>query len=385
MCSMSRFKCLMFFVCVIFINCKSIQNDEVEVTLDLPEIYTTEYGLFDDLSKHLSDTLVNGIFFGKDVYYENGKYSYKPKTDIITYKNPIYFIYKNPKRKEIEITDSVDVYKNYKFRKPYISQVVCFDEVNKFIEIKNQDFYLKNYKGNFYLALYLDRKDVAEKPNYYIDLGEINKSSIKVFRNSKAIVPNYILEQSEIWPALDLYDGINDKIILTTSINEKAYINKIDEFNIDFSKDSIAASYVKTNCDEVCKENKSKNYDWIYFTKAEVCKENSLTNAQLGRHYDTLLTFRPIDQSLINGYWYETEIADNEFRKNETLPDRSRNVQLNFDYKTKYQGEFEVFSLNLGYFVQLFIAENHKIVIHNSFEIEYKAEVIFGKNAKLEY
>lgn len=383
--SFSRFKYLYFFVFLQLFNCKSIQNNEEKITLDLPEVYTREYGLFDDLSKHLSDTLAIGEFHGKDVYYENGKYSYRPKTDKITYHNHIYFKYKNAKRKVIEITDSVNVYKNYKFRKPYISQVVCFDSVNKFIEIKNQDFHLKNYKGNFYLAFYLDGKDVAEKPNYYIDLGEINKSSIKVFRNSKAIMPSYILEQSEIWPALDLYDGINDKIILTTSSNEKAYVNKIDNFTIDFTKDSIAASYVKLNCEESCKENKAKNYDWIYFTKEEVCKENSLTNAQLGRHYDTLLTFRPIDQSLINGYWDETEITENKFRKNETLPDRSRNVHLNFDFNTKYQGELEVFSLNLNYFVKLIVSDNHKIIIHNSLDLEYEATILFGENAKIEY
>ncbi len=75
----------------------------------------------------------------------------------------------------------------------------------------------------------------------------------------------------------------------------------------------------------------------------------------------------------------------NKFCKNETLPGRTRNINLNFDFKTKYQVEFEIFSLHLGSFVKLSVSDNHNKLIHNLLDLDDEANIVLGKNAKINY
>ena len=308
-----------------------------------------------DLSTMLTGGTTSGVFSGSGV---TGT-TFNPATAGVGTHTITYTIPSPIACPAIVVTDTITVNSCLPAQPPYISQVY-YNGADRFVEVKNISDLQPINPTNYYLALYENNEATNVAPTKFIDLGSIPPQGVKVWKAQTGGTLGYVTATD--WADLNNYNGVDDIVILTTTIDANAYANRIDEFgktNFNAFHDNITlqqqASFVRMSCAPAIPTPVYNQEHWVYFTTAEVGNSSSLTNAELGRHYDKVLIW------MFTNTWNEQDIIDPIFPAlpfNESLPDRSRSIYLISNYNTSTYGSFEACSVKINSFKTLTINPN---------------------------
>lgn len=268
-------------------------------------------------------------------------------------------------------------------QKPYISQVYVGSgsAKNKAIEIKNKSNTESITSGMYYLVYYQGNGAPANltTPTSSIDIAltsSIAPNQAKVIKGFSAISPNYVNGlPTEVMPLLAGYDGMNDVLILSTSNGANAYNDRIDVLGDNSSSSVFYKEYILENFRSLVRmsctpmgypRNTYDEQDWVGFTESEVAVPNSLTNAQLGRHFEQELEFVSDLISFPNGYWKDSENVNPVLA---SKPDRSRRVKMIWNYSTNQYGNFEACSMTVNNGITVAINGTHYIKLQISVNV----------------
>jgi len=304
-----------------------------EGVFDIPDTISCLNNTIANLTTYVSNIPSTGVFTGTGV------------TDTIfdpvaagIGSHLITYTYTSSIGCEIVLTDTITV--TEVCQRPYISQI--YENSNKdYIEVKNPDLNNSVAAGIYYLALYENGADTTLAPTSFINIGTLSPEQAVYFRSTGATdtAPNnYATNANGVLPSgFDTFDANNDLLILTTTTDANAYLNRIDlagdandwGSSQTLLRSSCAQQYPRTDAYEVC--------DWASVTLAEVAgayNQNSNTNVVLGRHFSDILTYTP------TGWTDLSSLGTSN-------PDHSRETIIQFPYDTNIQGSFQACSITV--------------------------------------
>lgn len=299
--------------------------------LNLPNQTCVDTGSLTNLAQYVSSAPNTGVFSGIGIQQIGSEYIFDAAVAGVGTHSITYTFQNNTGCPFTTITSSITVVDNC-LQKPYLSQTY-FNNTDKFIEVKNSSDTQTINAGNYYLALYENNEATNVAPTKFINLGTIAPQGVSVFKATTGGNLGYVTATD--WSALDSYDGVDDIVILTTTIDANAYANRLDEFgasSFNAFDDNITlqqqASFVRMSCAPAMPTPIYNQEHWVYFKDTEVANSISLTNAELGRHFDKPLIWE------VTNTWNEFDIPNSSPAINESYPDRSRFVSFTNDYCT---------------------------------------------------
>lgn len=301
-----------------------------------------------------------GFFSGPGVTENNGVYSFNAAAVGVGTHTISYFDSLNCPPTTATITVIACA-------RPYISQVYSNGTNDKYLEVKNTSNTSPINAGRYYAVWF---ENGSTTPTGWIDLGNIPAQAIKTFRATAAnpLLAIGTVATAPTWNFAS-FDGLNDRIIISTTNNNTAFTNRVDLFD----GESNAKSMVRVSCMPVPRQAPQTTYDeqdWVAFTTTEVNDNTNKKNSILGRHWDDPLV------------WSTTGWVDAS--TDESNPDRSRVVRMATNYTTASQPSFEACSLSVATNSELRITDSKYVSVQTSTTVtDFGAKLIIDDRGSL--